>query len=159
MQTFLPLPNYRDSVRTLDRQRLGKQRVETYQIMITLLTNRTIEGNERKGWPHHPAVRMWRGYEASLLDYQEETVAEWVGRGYQDTCWPKTLALFEEHRGPIDCADFEPPPWFGEDSIHISHQSSLVRKMPEHYRKYFPDVPDDIEYVWPTKENGVSIYE
>ncbi len=33
MQTFIPEPDLYQSVRVLDRQRLGKQRVETLQIM------------------------------------------------------------------------------------------------------------------------------
>ena len=43
----------------------------------------------------------------------------------------------------------ELPPWLGEDRFHLSHQSALVRKDPAHYRTYFPDVPDDLPYVWP----------
>ncbi len=45
--------------------------------------------------------------------------------------------------------DGQVPPWFGHDAVHRSHQSSLVRKEPEHYRRHFPDVPDDLPYVWP----------
>ena len=33
MQTFLPLPSMGDSVRCLDDKRLGKQRVEAFQIL------------------------------------------------------------------------------------------------------------------------------
>ena len=43
----------------------------------------------------------------------------------------------------------ELPPWLGDPAFHRSHQSVLVRKDPEHYRKFFPDVPDDLSYVWP----------
>ncbi len=28
-------------------------------------------------------------------------------------------------------------------------QSALVRKDPDHYRAQFPDVSDDLPYVWP----------
>jgi hypothetical protein len=27
----------------------------------------------------------------------------------------------------------------------------LVRKLPDHYRQFFPDVPDNLPYFWPTK--------
>ena len=37
MQTFLPHPNFAASAHVLDRQRLGKQRVENLQIMSALL--------------------------------------------------------------------------------------------------------------------------
>ena len=44
------------------------------------------------------------------------------------------------------------PPWLGDPALHRSHQSSLVRKDPAHYRRFFPDVPDDLPYVWPVPE-------
>jgi len=33
MQTFVPYANFSESAKVLDRQRLGKQRVETLQVM------------------------------------------------------------------------------------------------------------------------------
>ena len=41
------------------------------------------------------------------------------------------------------------PAWLGREDFNRSHQSSLLRKDPEHYRPQFPDVPDDLPYVWP----------
>jgi hypothetical protein len=29
-----------------------------------------------------------------------------------------------------------------------------VRKDPAHYRRYFPDVPDDLPYVWPESDRS-----
>src|SRR4051794_41739321 len=54
MQTFLPVADFEDSARLLDSPRLGKQRVETLQIL------RAIELPDY-GWANHPAVLMWRG--------------------------------------------------------------------------------------------------
>jgi hypothetical protein len=139
MQTFLPFPSLRDSAAVLDRQRLGKQRVETMQIMKTLLTG--------GGWQNHPAVKMWQGYEECLLMYQESVCAEWIGRGYVDTCMSKTQEMYTMDRGMIGGILY--PPWFGDDNFHFAHQSNLVRKDPDHYRQYFPEVPDDLEYIWP----------
>ena len=84
MQTFVPEDTFAKSVRVLDRQRLGKQRVETLQIMKAL-------AGLSKGWVNHPATRMWRGYEQALLDYQDATCNEWLRRGYKDTCFTKRL--------------------------------------------------------------------
>lgn len=140
MQTFLPHPNFEDSVKTLDMKRLGKQRVETYQIMIALLENR--------GWINHPATRMWRGYEWALLLYQHATVDEWLARGYPDTCLEKTLDVYERMFDP-NLEIFEMPPWFGEPAFHLSHQSNLIRKNPEHYGPLFPGVPTHLPYIWP----------
>ena len=60
MQTFLPYPDDRASAADLDDRRLGKQRVETLQI-LRALTWRTY------GWQNHPAVRMWRGFVPALV--------------------------------------------------------------------------------------------
>jgi hypothetical protein len=44
------------------------------------------------------------------------------------------------------------PRWLGDEDFHLAHRSALVRKDPEHYRRLFPDVPDDLPYVWPVVE-------
>ncbi|MET8413745.1 cytoplasmic protein, partial [Streptomyces sp. NPDC005195] len=53
-------------------------------------------------------------------------------------------------------ADDELPPWLGDPAFHRSHQSALVRKAPEIYIPFFPDVPDDLPYVWPTSDRVTS---
>ena len=39
--------------------------------------------------------------------------------------------------------------WLGDQDFHRSHQSSPLRKDPEHYGPMFPGVPEDLPYVWP----------
>lgn len=56
MQTFLPYPDFELSARFLDRQRLGKQRVEAWQI-LNVLEELKIPGRT-PAWRNHPAVRM-----------------------------------------------------------------------------------------------------
>jgi len=136
MQTFLPYPSFRQSAIALDRQRLGKQRVEVLQILNTL-TN-----PEAKGWRNHPAVRMWEGHEGWLMHYGIAVCDEWILRGYKDTCLGKITA-FNHLRDP------EPPSWLGNPDLHLSHRSNLLRKLPEHYGLLWPDVPIDLPYVWP----------
>lgn len=139
MQTFLPYPNFKQSAEVLHMKHLGKQRVENLQIMQALLLD--------KGWVHHPATNMWRGYEDALLAYQNAIVSEWVARGYRDTCLSKTTDLYLRHsnrRGQVAL-----PPWIGDPEFHISHQSNLLRKKPEWYGAYFSNVADDLPYVWP----------
>ena len=75
MQTFLPYPGFAASAKVLDRQRLGKQRVEAMQIDNAL----EDEGN---GWHRHPAVQMWKGYRLALRAYANAIISEWVARGY-----------------------------------------------------------------------------
>lgn len=152
MQTFLPYRDFTASARSLDLKRLGKQRVENLQIMLTLLTGKTAEGEKRKGWPNHPAVKMWRGYEICLLKYQHAICSVWTsnvtqkGVHYVDTCYESTRLVVVEN---IPGRKLVEPFWLGDERVHTSHQSNLVRKKPEHYRPQFPDVPDDIEYFWP----------
>lgn len=133
MQTFLPYPDFTLSAQSLDRQRLGKQRVEALQLL-------------KGSWPNHPASKMWRGYGRALAAYGVAICEEWVRRGYRDTCKGKIEALAPQ--GPLVL-----PPWIGDPEFHRAHQSNLVRKKPDHYASLFPDVPDDLEYVWPIGES------
>jgi len=134
MQTFLPYPSFVESAKVLDRQRLGKQRVEALQIL------RTLQGKS-SGWANHPAVKMWRGHEVALALYGWDMCSEWVGRGYVDNCRTKFLVALDGNPTM--------PSWLGDEAFHRSHQSNLVRKFPAHYRPLFPDVPDDLLYIWP----------
>lgn len=51
----------------------------------------------------------------------------------------------------------ELPPWLGDTAFHLSHRPALVRKDPAHYRPLFPDVPDDVPYVWPSSDRARRI--
>jgi hypothetical protein len=133
MQTFLPYADLEQSVQVLDYRRLGKQRVETFQV-LNILLNRT----PTKGWRNHPVTRMWTGYEEALKLYQNYTIKEWMGRGYKNT-----MQLEE-----VDLQAVIMPPWFGEEEFHRSHKSNLLRKDYEYYSQYFDD-PSDLEYHWP----------
>lgn len=133
MQTFLPFPNYRSSAFVLDDKRLGKQRVETLQIMTALRTG--------SGWVHHPATKMWAGHEAHLLWYQRAVCAEWVSRGYADTCMAKTVLV----AGDLPASPV--PWWLGNEAFHASHRVNLYRKDPEQYSTEADSFGG--EYLWP----------
>lgn len=138
MQTFLPYQNFRKSAACLDNKRLGKQRVEALQVLRVLC-------GLSSGWQHHPAVLMWRGHEVWLLDYGLTICDDWCRRGFRDTVRSKLLQL-----GPFKGS--QEPFWLTRQFCR-SHQSNLVRKDPIHYRKFFPQVPDDLPYVWPVVKN------
>jgi len=145
MQTFMPFQGFRASVDALDDKRLGKQRVETLQVMRAL----TIP---TYGWQHHPVVAMWRGFRPALMAYQDATCAAWIERGFADTCLGKTLVdlgRVAEDLTAYERGAFPLPPWTEREDVHRSHRSKLVQKFPEFYRERFPDVPDDLDYVWP----------
>jgi hypothetical protein len=138
MQTFLPYPNFRESARVLDRQRLGKQRVESWQILTAL-------SGAGKGWHNHPAVKMWRGHEYALTQYGIAVCDEWIARGYRDTCRQKIADMFFVLR-PGDCGD---PPWLGDPEFHGSHRANLLRKAPEWYSQFGWTEDPTTPYVWP----------
>lgn len=148
MQTFLPYPDFERSARALDTRRLGKQRVETIQVVRGL----TVEGY---GWRHHPAVRMWRGHEEALARYGLTCCAVWTENGRADTCATTIVtdvaaAGVTTVRSQAELAEAGLlPPWLGDEAVHRSHRSALLRKDPDHYGPLFPDVPDDLPYVWP----------
>lgn len=136
MQTFLPYSDYDQSAKVLDRQRLGKQRVETLQLLKAL-------AGQTKGWRTHPAALMWRGYERQLALYGLSMCAEWIARGYQDTCAEKITALAGLFTGSGK------PDWLGERVFHASHRSNLLRKDHNYYSQFNWSEPDDLPYVWP----------
>ncbi|MFF8974724.1 MSMEG_6728 family protein [Streptomyces sp. NPDC014995] len=152
MQTFLPYPGFTASAATLDPRRLGKQRVEALQVLRGL----TVAGY---GWRHHPAVRMWTGYEEALVRYGLDVCGVWTAAGRADTCAASLVAGLGGLRGGADirtqeqlAEDGELPPWLGDPAFHRSHQSALVRKDPAFYAPLFPGVPDDLPYVWPASD-------
>ena len=141
MQTFLPYADFRKSAECLDRQRLGKQRVEAWQII------RALRG-ETKGWVNHPATKMWRGYEMALAMYGLVVCDVWRWRGYKDSLRDK----FAEIVASGELINYPLPDWIGDEAFHLSHQSKLLSKLPSHYQQYFAGVPDNLDYVWPVKE-------
>ncbi len=150
MQTFLPYPDFEATARALDDRRLGKQRVEALQILRAL--TRPVYG-----WKHHPAVLMWAGHEEALASYGVAMCREWRRRGHADTC-ERTIVddalaggvgQVREQRQLAGARLL--PPWLGDEALHRSHRSALVRKDPERYRKRFDDVDGDLEYVWPVR--------
>ncbi|KAG6547254.1 hypothetical protein Mapa_011190 [Marchantia paleacea] len=155
LNTFLPYPSLERSIQCLDKRRLGKQRVEAMQILNVISDDpppvnrdpstapKAVNGAKvkRRGWANAPVVRMWRGYTDALANYYNICLAEWERRGCRNI-------LLQ----PIEIsADTAPilPPWFGDDAVHASHRSNLLRKEPEHYGQFGWSEPDSLPYIWP----------
>jgi hypothetical protein len=132
MQTFLPYAHFKHTASVLDDKRLGKQRVEAWQIL------RALRG-ETKGWVSHPATIMWQGHEQTLIEYGLEICLEWKQRGFEDTLYARFEAEFN---GWSDTR----PWWIGYEPLHISHRSNLRRKDPIHYGAFTE--PIDLPYIW-----------
>jgi len=133
MQTFLPYPDIEKSLKVLDSKRLGKQRVEAFQI-LNIILNRT----STKGWKNHPAIRMWKNHPNALKFYLNKAIKEWISRGYKNTM------KFERIRGEIVF-----PIGLGNKKFHSSHKGNLLRKNKEHYSKFNWKESPELSYVWP----------
>jgi hypothetical protein len=150
MQTFLPYPDFDRTAEALDNRRLGKQRVEALQI-LRALTYPTY------GWKHHPAVLMWAGYEEALVAYAFAVCREWCRRGFSDTVVDTITrdaasAGLDRIRSQGELAEAgQLPPWLGDEALHRSHRSALLRKDPESYRPLFAEDRDDLPYHWPVR--------
>jgi pyrimidine dimer DNA glycosylase len=146
VQTFLPYPDFVRCAQVLDGPRLGKQRVETLQILRAL----ELPGY---GWVNHPAVAMWRGRTPALVAYGLAFVREWRGRGNADST-EHQITEFAPHVVGLTqvqlAGDGLLPTWLGDERVHRSHRSALLRKDPAFYRPRFgDDDPDDLPYFWP----------
>lgn len=137
MQTFMTDVDYATVSYQLDNKRLGKQRVETYQIL------RSLTGIS-SGWQNHPATQMWKGYEYSLAEYGLQMCEEWLSRGFKDS-------LYQRFADALDSLPYSERPWWvSDDSLHKTHQSNLLRKDFTHYSRYF-HIQNDLPYVWPLR--------
>ena len=136
------------AARVLDAKRLGKQRVEAIQVL------RALTGARIRLAPS-PCRRDVGGIRGGAGALRARHLRGVVPTGQADTCattchdLTRTTGIGTPRTQAELAAAGELPPWLGDDAFHRSHQSALVRKDPQHYRKFFADVPDDLEYVWP----------
>jgi hypothetical protein len=140
MQTFLPYADFVKSAKVLDRQRLGKQRVETYQLLNSI--TRLKAGENYKGWTNHPCRKMWHNYTNALVVYGMVICNEWISRGYKDNMMKRIWAFYDKNQTDSN------PSFVGDEAFHMSHRSKLIQKKPEHYRHLFPNTPENLEYIW-----------
>jgi hypothetical protein len=149
MQTFLPVADFAESARLLDSPRLGKQRVETLQIL------RALELPDY-GWASHPAVLMWRGRTPALVAYGLAMARIWRERGFADSTEaqigefaPQVVGVPQDELAGAGLL----PSWLGDEALHRSHRSNLIAKEPAFYRPRFTErfgpEPDDLPYLWP----------
>lgn len=152
MQVFVPFPDIQKSVESLDPKRLGKQRVETWQILNAIgylergdLINPST--GRKRGWLTHPATLAWRNNVDFLNLYGEACCIEWARRGYVDNMRER----FSYAPNP------SPPAWWGNAEIHQSHRCRLLQKDFGYYFHFIFEtkLPLDfstIDYVWPTTQ-------
>lgn len=141
MITFVVSESLAECAQALDYRRLGKQRVEAYQIW------RALKGLS-KGWRNHPATLAWEGHTCALAMYTNAMITEWVKRGYNNNM------KYLPH-----CSQPKFPWWWGWEPIIMSHRASLNRKMPSYYSWPVGDYKDH-GYVWPNSvPDGLELIE
>lgn len=133
MQTFLPYPDFKQTAECLDVRRLGKQRVEAWQIYQCLI------GKSSLRWQNHPAVRMWKEAETGLLMYGYIICDKWLKRGYKDNLREKFLdelgkttsfdiKVENNKKVGVIFKNIRFPFWLGNMEFHASHRSNLLKK-------------------------------
>lgn len=150
VNTFIADRDIAVSASILDSVRLNKQLFEARQILETL-TGRI------KGWPYHPATKMWAGYEKALVDYASYHALELESR---DIEWVKHWEVITSiYNGLSGTSDW---PWWWSDEelgfVIITHRGRLYEKDPVFYSGFFKasfEYRDFVcckrcNYYWPT---------
>jgi hypothetical protein len=91
---------------------------------------------------------MWRGNAVALAYYHATLIMEWqFVRQKRNTRHVLTAYMPEIMEKPEWNEIL--PKWFNNLDFFIAHRSNLIRKLPEHYKPMWPDVPDNLPYIWP----------
>jgi hypothetical protein len=152
MQTFMPYIHVRESLESIDNQRLNKQILEASQII------QCIDDPDR-GYQSHPAVRMWRGHILALCNYgaiAADVFAERFCKADDRSVWFARRQTELRSKYPIEQGKY--PPWFGCIAVHASHRSRLIVKNPDRYGPEWPDTPEDMPYLWPVNTGPDTFY-
>ena len=138
MQTFLPYPDFKKSLESLDNKRLGKQRVETYQLIAGLESRLTLTGKAySKSRINHPISQMFRNNIPALKQYLNDSIDVWVARGKNNTM--KKEVITEKIVMPV---------WFGDETFHKSHRANLLRKDAIYYGAHGWTDNSKLPYRW-----------
>lgn len=149
MQTFLPYLTFAQSAAAMDNKRLPNQLVEVQVLILSLR-------DPSRGWQHHTALAMWRGYEDALLLYGVICYREWQRRlergqrgGQPVHASGQLIRKWWKERGcPVAVSV---PWWLGNEQFHASHRASLLHKAPEYYSQFgWVETPAQ-DLWWPTE--------
>lgn len=147
MNTFLPYSDFKRSALCLDRQRLGKQRLETQWLIKSIEQEIPLSRT-------HPLILMWKDWLDALVSYGCIMCDEWASRGYNDNIGYE-IALHSklEYKQLIDINELKKlnliPDWLGNQELHASHRSNLLRKDPVWYSHFKWTEPNNLPYYWP----------
>jgi hypothetical protein len=134
MQIFRPYIDWHMSAQVLDDRRLGKQRVETKQVMMAILRKMGLIKDEKRGWLNHPIVLMYynggRPYFKDLGGYFNACIEEWRRRGMRSQ-----ISLSDIEHLILRAGSAEGHPL---THVHeVEYRRVLILKEPEHYLRTF----------------------
>jgi len=171
VQTFLPYDNIEKSLICLDDKRLGKQRVEAFQILRLLLqlkncsqidSNSTTVDKFSRTYKNHPAVLMWEGSEKCLQYYLLTCMRVWSTRktkkgvNFSNQQMQKNVeALKIDSLPALTPEDY--PNWWKNENFFSSHRAMLFKKNPVHYNQFQSDAPKFSDYAWPIRKIRVNL--
>jgi hypothetical protein len=106
---------------------------------------------------------MWRNFEYQLSVYYNQTVSEWVSRGFNNNMSfvtfsensivvPPTITEslngFENVFYVYKNTDY--PNWFGKDEFHKIHRNNLYHKSPRYYSQFMWEdlYSSPVDYLW-----------
>jgi len=154
IQTWLPLPSFKDSAESLSDEDLMKQVFDAYRVIEHLheipLEESKLPRDYRLTEPTMPMSPglMWRGCEMQLCEYTMEVCEEASIRSRRQHPLMEDIAVHLEYATGEDTY-MGKPSWFGNPEFHLSHQAALVRKNKTFYgRKFNGD--DSLMLMWPT---------
>ena len=149
MQTFLPETLFSRCAQVLDQDRLGKQRVEAWQILNINVRRATTPKHIKIAWENHPAVLMWRGYELALIKYGLAMCHDWKHNlKFKDSLTEKFLDMHLRLCAAYPEISEQLPPWIDDDKVQATHRGMLFHKDPKYYQMYSKYSWVD-EYFWP----------
>jgi len=131
-------PNYQKRVR-----------VEKYLYREDVIIKEQGDRIIKLGYAHHPATRMWLGYENSLALYLNAHLDEYYKRSGKYMNIPKRFVWTEIR------------PWWIKDQLINSHKASLLRKNNDYYKEIF-EIDEKyltLGYVWPFSLTEIMIEE
>lgn len=152
--TLLPYGSFRESAKVLSKWHLKIMVPNSLEVLNILHEVGKVQPEQRNS----RIALMWRGHEVLLCEWVLEVLETIERRGIDmpRIAFDKAKESAEWH---MDCAssgafNMHMPWWMGEMRFHIPIQSLLLRMDPNHYRQFFPAVPNDLEVFWPVNDGS-----
>lgn len=158
IQTWMPLPNFKESAESLSDTDLAKQVADALRVIEELheipLAESKLAPEYRTQEPLVPveAARMWKGCEIQLCEYALEMAEEASVRQGKKNQYMDAISEHLEWATGED-SFMGKPSWFGDIELHLSHQAALLRKDPDFYRARFTADPE-MSLRWPVHAAG-----